>query len=87
VGDWYPRRRRNRGPYGSLFGEVYENEPSPGDPRLAIQQVDFANAFNTVGRSAIFDGLHEYAPSLQGFFRWSYGGASPIYSADAPFSA
>ena len=67
---------------GSLFGEVSANEPPPGDPRLAIQQVDFANAFNTVGRSAIFDGLHEYAPSLQGFFRWSYGGASPIYSAD-----
>ena len=68
----------------SLFNAAMEeeNEATVGRELLCIQQVDFENAFNSVGRRAIFDGLSEAAPGLTTYFRWSYGSASPVYTRD-----
>ena len=67
----------------SLFNAVMEEENEAiGREVLCIQQVDFENAFNSVGRRAIFDGLAEVAPGLTTYFRWSYGSASPVYTRD-----
>ena len=68
----------------SLFLDVMEenNLQHTNRPSLCIQQVDFENAFNSVGRRAIYDGLATIAPSLLEYFRWSYGCSSPIYTRD-----
>jgi hypothetical protein len=68
----------------SLFNAVMEeeNDTTVGREVLCIQQVDFENAFNSVGRRAIFDGLAEVAPGLTTYFRWSYGSASPVYTRE-----
>ena len=68
----------------SLFNSIMEEENilATGLEVRCIQQVDFENAFNSVGRRSIFDGLGEAAPGLITYFRWSYGGPSPVYTRD-----
>ena len=46
---------------------------------LGVQTVDFVNAFNAVRRGAVWRGLEEFLPELLPFFRWGYGGATPLY--------
>ncbi len=50
-----------------------------------IQQVDFANAFNTVSRRVIYNQLQQHCPQLLPYFRWTYGSATPLFlsSGDA----
>lgn len=67
----------------TMYARVVEEEVHPNllDAQC-IQQVDFANAFNSVQRGPILVGLTAVAPRLKTFFRWSYGGASPIYTRE-----
>jgi hypothetical protein len=45
---------------------------------LSIMAIDFTNAFNTIRRRFIYDGLCDAFPSLRRYFVWSYGKASVL---------
>ncbi len=49
---------------------------------MAIQFLDFTNAFNTIRRRPVFMGLERYAPSLIPWFRWCYGAPSQLWFSD-----
>lgn len=52
------------------------------DSGMAIQLVDFTNAFNSIRRRPIFLALERYVPSLVPWYRWCYGSASEIWFSD-----
>lgn len=41
--------------------------------RMAIVNLDMANAFNTMGRARMWDGVQRYTPALRKRFLWAYG--------------
>ena len=45
---------------------------------FVLIKTDFSNAFNTVPRRAIYDGLAAHCPQLLPWFRWAYGDARPL---------
>ena len=47
------------------------------DPWCLIA-LDFKNAFNTLGRKAIYEAIKRHCPELLGFFHWSYGGQASL---------
>lgn len=61
-----------------LFSQLAQN-PSSRRSSLAIQQIDFSNAFNCISRRAILTELEKHAPHLIPYFRWSYGTSSPLF--------
>ena len=52
------------------------------DPTMAVQTVDFKNAFNSHRRQPLHRSLERWAPELLPWFRWSYGGSTPIFFSD-----
>jgi hypothetical protein len=46
---------------------------------LAIQQIDFRNAFNEISRRSILTQLETHSRSLLPFFRWAYGDSTPLF--------
>jgi len=42
------------------------------DDENAILSIDLSNAFNSIRRSKIYEGLKQFAPQLLPFFKWSY---------------
>ena len=44
-----------------------------------VLALDAKNAFNSVGRDAIYKGVLQYQPNLLKFFMWAYGSHPPIY--------
>ena len=51
------------------------------DPENAILSLDISNAFNSLRRNRILEGLHQYAPSLVPFYKWSYATPTQIRSS------
>lgn len=49
------------------------------DLGLGFQQIDFANAYNTVRRRPIHVALEEQFPELLNFFHWSYGSPGELF--------
>jgi hypothetical protein len=47
-------------------------------PYTHVTSLDFSNAFNTVGRRDIAEGLRQYAPVLYLADRWAYGSTSSL---------
>jgi hypothetical protein len=47
---------------------------------MSITSVDCENAFNSISRRAIKDGIEQHCPSLLPFFLWSYGTAVDLLS-------
>ena len=58
-------------------------------PSHAILKVDFENAFNTVSRATILRIVHEYFPSLEAWFRFTYSSPAPLFCNHAllPFAS
>ena len=48
----------------------------------AILSIDLSNAFNSLRRGRIYDGLKKYAPQLLPFFQWSYTGKTELRSSN-----
>ena len=44
----------------------------------AILSIDLSNAFNSIRRTRILEGLRQYAPQLLPFFKWSYNGRTEL---------
>jgi len=62
-----------------------EEQEDPEDPAFdptCIGMVDYSNAFNTLFRLRIHEGLVSYAPELIPYFTWAYGSPSPLLLAD-----
>ena len=58
-----------------------EEQEDPLDPAFdptCIGIVDFSNAFNTLYRIRIHEGLVAYAPSLLPYFAWAYGSPAQL---------
>jgi hypothetical protein len=51
----------------------------------SVIALDLSNAFGTIRRGHIFNGLHEYAPQLIPFFLRAYGHESSLYSSQGEF--
>ena len=48
-------------------------------PETAVLiKTDFTNAFNSIPRRAIYEGLAKYCPGLLRWFRWAYGDSRPL---------
>jgi len=47
----------------------------------AILSIDLSNAFNSIRRTRILEGLRQYAPQLLPFFKWSYSGRTQLRSS------
>ena len=54
---------------------------SPDDP-ISISALDFINAFNTMYRSTIYEGVEEHCPSIIPLFQWSYGSSAVLCLSD-----
>jgi hypothetical protein len=61
------------------LGQIYiENSPD----NHVVLSVDLKNAFNTMPRRLMLEGLLDYCPSLSKWFLWAYGsGASPLVNS------
>lgn len=46
---------------------------------VVLIKTDFSNAFNSIPRRAIYDGLAKYCPGLLKWFRWAYGDSRPLH--------
>jgi hypothetical protein len=51
----------------------------------AIISIDLTNAFGTIRRKAIWDGLAQYAPELLPFFRSTYGQSTKLFNSRREF--
>ena len=51
------------------------------DPDNAILSLDISNAFNSLRRNRILEGLRQYAPSLIPFYKWSYSLPTQVRSS------
>ena len=51
-------------------------------PENAILSLDISNAFNSLRRNRILEGLCQYAPSLIPFYKWSYSTPTQVRSGD-----
>ena len=51
------------------------------DPDNAILSLDISNAFNSIRRNRILEGLRKYAPSLIPFYKWSYSSPTQVRSS------
>ena len=54
------------------------------DPELVVVQLDFANAFNTLDRTAMLHAVAERAPALLPLATWAYSKPSELLLRDAP---
>ena len=59
-----------------LLQQTYE------DPEMTILSIDFSNAFNSVRRKKILQGLEKYCPTLIPFFQWSYAESTDLRDAN-----
>ena len=48
---------------------------------MTILSIDFSNAFNSVRRKKILQGLEKYCPLLIPFFQWSYSDPTELRDA------
>jgi hypothetical protein len=60
------------------------SDSAQGDPHVVLA-IDCRNAFNCLGRRAIFNKTTSVFPSLSKFIFWAYGSATPIYASDGTF--
>ena len=51
-------------------------------PENVILSLDISNAFNSLRRNRILEGLCQYAPSLIPFYKWSYSNPTQVRSSD-----
>jgi hypothetical protein len=51
------------------------------NPENAILSLDISNAFNSIRRNRILEGLRQYAPSLIPFYKWSYSNPTQVRSS------
>jgi hypothetical protein len=65
---------------GLLSAHLLSNSYAPHGKAVLV--LDAVNAFNTIHRQAIFEGLVTYCPELVRFFRWKYGQPSEIRGTD-----
>ena len=49
---------------------------------MAVQTVDFRNAFNSIRRRPIHLAVERWAPALLPWYRWAYGTSSQLFFAD-----
>ena len=49
---------------------------------MAMLNIDVKNAYGTIGRRFVFQGLEQLAPGLLHWFRWAYGPESSIHFGD-----
>ena len=61
---------------------IHHMRTTRADGNLVLQSVDFSNAFNTIGRSAIEDQVRNVCPQLLPFFKWAYGSPTPLFSVN-----
>ncbi|MES2940453.1 MAG: reverse transcriptase domain-containing protein, partial [Pseudomonadota bacterium] len=54
------------------------------DTSRALLAIDFANAYNSVDRSAVFAAVKRRAPGLLRYAQWSYGTATDLHVVGAP---
>jgi hypothetical protein len=52
------------------------------DPALVIQTLDIKNAYNTISRGAIANGINKRLPALGPWFRWAYADATDLLAPD-----
>ena len=62
-------------------GSIHVSDEELQDP-TCILQVDSSNAFNTLGRKFILEGVRKWAPNLVRFYLWSYGQAGALFLSD-----
>ena len=62
--------------------EEQEDPLGPTSDPSCIGIVDYSNAFNTLFRLRIHEGLVNFAPELIPYFTWAYGSLSPLLLAD-----
>jgi hypothetical protein len=60
------------------------SEASQDDPHVVLA-IDCKNAFNSIGRRAIYNKMAAIFPSLNKLIFWAYGSATPIYASDGTF--
>ena len=60
------------------------SDSAQGDPHVVLA-IDCRNAFNCLGRRAIYNKMTSVFPSLSKFIFWAYGSATPIYASDGTF--
>lgn len=63
------------------FMEAAVQSPTP-TASLAMLNIDIKNAYGTIGRRFVFQGLEQLAPGLLHWFRWAYGPESSIHFGD-----
>ena len=50
--------------------------------KFVLIKTDFRNAFNSIWRKSIYEGLVKYCPRLLNWFRWAYGSSSILVDFD-----
>ena len=60
------------------------SEASRDNPHVVLA-IDCKNAFNCMGRRAIYNKMSRLFPLLNKFIYWAYGTATPIYASDGTF--
>ena len=65
---------------GAMLAQLqyHRNDELPEERAHAVVLLDATNAFNTVHRAAIYEGLQEFCPGLVRLFRWAYGVPSQL---------
>jgi len=58
---------------------IINDHPTLGFEDLAIIKLDVKNAFNTLPRAHMFEGIMDRCPSVARLFRSLYGQASKLY--------
>ena len=74
----YARLLRERAS-GQLTLDDEEDDP------WCLIALDFKNAFNTLGRRAIYEAIQVNCPELSAFFHWSYGKEASLRLGDGSF--
>jgi hypothetical protein len=57
------------------------SDSARGDPHEVLA-IDCRNAFNCLGRRAIYNKMTSVFPLISKFIFWAYGSATPIYASD-----
>jgi len=62
-----------------IVARVFDTNDGVTDD-LTVLQIDFANAFNTIRRGAIWQGIQTHMPQITQFFLWAYHGPAPLWT-------
>jgi len=63
-----------------IVARVFDADCAGVTDDLTVLQIDFANAFNTIRRGAIWQGIQTHMPQIAQFFHWAYQGPAPLWT-------